>query len=484
MFHSNIYRKRSLVTFPMSSVTVLCPNARRCSVKVTPGMLMRQVLEEACLKNGFDADEYQLSNQNRSVDLALPFRLSGLPNNATLEMVQAMRISSDSKVTIALQLPNGTRMENEFLVSTSLFEVLAFFSQSTDEDLTVTNGTSTPTCSYMNKQYSGPVELKRTTLSSIGISSGKCLLRYQRVNLTKEQLDDITARMACDAAQKEALLASYAKKKEENEQRAKLEAARMARFEEELRSKVDLKKLTDPNIKAEEPVDANAQTQQSVNPTFLRDVLRSPTRNQSGWSFDAPVFSTAPAAPPTPSDRLSNLSRLLQQDVFTLDEVLAIVWAQSVSRDVFSKRRRIGSSKLVFTSHTAAALIQVDASLSRPHTEHDRITDILAEEGRVPLSRIAVEATRVAESVGHLVIFASLGEHYYCCKPSCFRVSLQPSTGGLSTSVSSYEINVEREEAEVGLSDDFFEVSVDDVRARHRDLRKQVYVFTYPFICF
>ncbi|VDO78594.1 unnamed protein product [Heligmosomoides polygyrus] len=58
----------------MNSVTVLCPNARRCSVKVTPGMLMRQVLEEACLKNGFDADSYQLSNQKRHVDLALPFR--------------------------------------------------------------------------------------------------------------------------------------------------------------------------------------------------------------------------------------------------------------------------------------------------------------------------------------------------------------------------------------------------------------------------
>ncbi|RCN37557.1 hypothetical protein ANCCAN_16522 [Ancylostoma caninum] len=59
----------------MTSVTVLCPNARRCAVKVTPGMLLKQILEEACLKQGFDVEAYQLENQRRRVDLALPFRV-------------------------------------------------------------------------------------------------------------------------------------------------------------------------------------------------------------------------------------------------------------------------------------------------------------------------------------------------------------------------------------------------------------------------
>lgn len=175
---------------------------------------MRQVLEEACLKNGFDADSYQLSNQKRHVDLALPFRLSGLPNNATLEMVQAgVKCTPNSKVTIALQIPNGSRMEKEFPVSTSLFSILESFSSSFGDDLTTTSDSSTPSCSYMNRKYTGPEELQRTTLSSIGISSGKCLIRYQRIELTKEQLEEIAARVASEAAEKQALLSNYAKRK-------------------------------------------------------------------------------------------------------------------------------------------------------------------------------------------------------------------------------------------------------------------------------
>ncbi|KAK5982882.1 TUG-UBL1 domain-containing protein [Trichostrongylus colubriformis] len=395
------------ITFSMSSVTVLCPNARRCPVKVTPTMLMRQVLDEVCLKNGFDAEEYQLSNQNRNVDLALPFRLTGLPNNATLEMVYVARSALKPKATIALQLPNGSRLENEFPISTSLYEVLAFFSQLCDEDLTATSSSSTPTCSYMNRQYAGPFELQRTTLSSIGISSGKCLIRYQRIKLTKQQMDDIAARIASDAAEKEALLASFAKKKAENEDRAQLEAARLARFEEELRKEKYTKKPSDSKAIAEPSEDVKQFTQ-SANPAFVRDMLANQPRSQSGWSFDAPVFST------TPEDRLSNLGRLLQQ---------------------------------------------VDTSLHRSHQDHDRITNILAEEGRVPLSRLAVEATRIGELDDVSTAISPIA-----FAPPCERQSV----------IFRRQINVGWNEVESCISDDFFEVSVDDIKVRQKELGEEV----------
>ncbi|KAE9411801.1 hypothetical protein Angca_007156, partial [Angiostrongylus cantonensis] len=56
------------------SVTVLCPNGRRCCIKVTPGKLLSQILEEACLKSGLDVNRHQLVNQKRRLDLSLPFR--------------------------------------------------------------------------------------------------------------------------------------------------------------------------------------------------------------------------------------------------------------------------------------------------------------------------------------------------------------------------------------------------------------------------
>ncbi|XGW01172.1 hypothetical protein V3C99_013830 [Haemonchus contortus] len=402
----------------MSSVTVLCPNAKRCPVRVTPSMLMKQVLEEACLKNGFDADEYKLLNQNRHIDLALPFRLSGLPNNATLEMVKATKNVSNSSVTIALQLPSGSRMESAFPISSSLFEMLAFFSQSANEDLTATDDSSTPTCSYMNRQYTGPAELQSTTFSSIGISAGKCLIRYQRVPLSKEQQSEIAARIANDAAEKKALLANYERMKAENESRAQLEAARLKRFEEELRLEEERKKSVNAMTAVEERVDISNQVSQSLNPGFSRDILQDPPRNQTGWSFDAPVFSTMSSSPSVPDDRLSNLSRLLQQ---------------------------------------------VDTSLSRPQSEHDRLTDILAQEGRVPLSRIAIEATRSEESEEAPPVASPASS-----TPPCER---QPV-------VFQRRMKFEWNDMEAGLSDDFFEVSVDDVKARQKELREEVRLST------
>ncbi|KAJ1347973.1 hypothetical protein KIN20_003175 [Parelaphostrongylus tenuis] len=104
-------------------VTVLCPNARRCYVEVTPEKLLRQVLEEACLKSGFDVDSHQLVNQKRSMDLSLPFRLSGLPNNATLEMIPATNTDTTGVATVALQILDSSRLSSR---SSSLWYLANF----------------------------------------------------------------------------------------------------------------------------------------------------------------------------------------------------------------------------------------------------------------------------------------------------------------------------------------------------------------------
>uniref|UniRef100_A0A0K0DJX5 TUG-UBL1 domain-containing protein n=1 Tax=Angiostrongylus cantonensis TaxID=6313 RepID=A0A0K0DJX5_ANGCA len=183
------------------SVTVLCPNGRRCCIKVTPGKLLSQILEEACLKSGLDVNRHQLVNQKRRLDLSLPFRLSGLPNNATLEMFPATNTEITGVATIALQ-------------------------------------------------YAGHDELQKTTLLSIGISSGKkCLFRYQRLVLTKQQIDEISARIACEVAEKEALLRECAQKKAENDERKKLEETELANFEEELQMAKKRKQTVDSDCR-------------------------------------------------------------------------------------------------------------------------------------------------------------------------------------------------------------------------------------------
>lgn len=264
------------------NLTILCPNARRCCVKVTPGKFLRQVLEEACLRNGFDVDRYRLENQGRCIDLALPFRLSGLPNNATLEMVPTADTGSSGIATIALQVPNGSRIEREFPVTMTLFSILECFSHVLDEDLLISSGDSVPCCSYMNRQYVGHIELKSNTLLSIGISSGKkCLIRYQRAIFTKQQMDEITVRIARENAEKQALLREFAQKKAENEDRKEAEK----NFEEELRLAEKTKESFDVCSK-DDAMDAVVQDNQlSGVPSSSASTFLLPDRRTSVNSF-------------------------------------------------------------------------------------------------------------------------------------------------------------------------------------------------------
>lgn len=144
-------------------------------------------------------------------------------------------------------------------------------------------------------------------------------------------------------------------------------------------------------------------------PVFSRDLLGSPPRNPSGWSFDAPVFSNAPH--PNSDDRLNNLNRLLQQ---------------------------------------------VDTSLNAPRQGYDRITNLLAESGRVPLSRIAVEATAMEEE--NIVTAVSPAFAAPCERqPVVFRRQADV-----------------KDNVEENITDDFFDVGVEDLKARQRDLREEV----------
>ncbi|VDM79183.1 unnamed protein product [Strongylus vulgaris] len=333
--------------------------------------------------------------------------LSGLPNNATLEMVPASETDAKTVATIALQVPEHGRIEKQFAVSESLLSVLQAFSPLFGEDLTISQDEFVPCCFYMNRQYLGEEELKRVTLSSIGIASGRCLIRYQRLPLTEEQRAEIAWRLAEDAARKEALLSHYAQKKTENEVRAQLEATRLAQFEEDIRLERERKQAEQPHTSH-----APEDVEQPINHPLVRDILGNPPQNQSGWSFDAPIFSSTPGTVST--DRLTSLNRLLNQ---------------------------------------------VDNSLNSPNVQqNDRITNILADEGRVPLSRIAVEAME-EDNVTTAVPTVSF-------VAPCDRQSVI------------FFREVEPDTVDTQLTEEFFEVGLDDLKSRQKELHDEVRMLT------
>ncbi|XP_024115767.1 tether containing UBX domain for GLUT4 [Oryzias melastigma] len=172
-----------------STVTVLTPNGRRQAVKVTPNSPLLQVLEEVCGKNGFNPEEYGLKFQRTVLDLTLQWRFANLPNNAKLEMVTSSRkqAAAESQVRIALQMEDGSRLQDSFCCGQSLWELITHFPPIRESDLSGSG--STPVCVYMRDEVSGEEALKKTSLKSLGLTGGSAIIRF----LLKKDKDEDAA---------------------------------------------------------------------------------------------------------------------------------------------------------------------------------------------------------------------------------------------------------------------------------------------------
>ncbi|CAN9509914.1 unnamed protein product [Ophioblennius macclurei] len=159
-----------------STVTVLTPNGRQQTVKVSPNTYLLQVLEEVCNNHGFEPDDYGLKFQRALVDLTRPWRFANLPNNAKLEMVTSSRKQTEAQVRIALQMEDGSRLQDSFSSGQSLWELITHFPE-IRASLPSESG-STPVCVYMRDEVSGEEALKRATLKSLGLTGGSAIVRF------------------------------------------------------------------------------------------------------------------------------------------------------------------------------------------------------------------------------------------------------------------------------------------------------------------
>ncbi|MBN3313497.1 ASPC1 protein, partial [Atractosteus spatula] len=161
-----------------TAVIVLAPNGRRQTVKVLHSTPLLQVLEDVCKKQGFNPDEYDLKFQRTVLDLSLQWRFASLPNNAKLEMVPStrQRAGVESTVRIALQLEDGSRLQDSFCCGQSLWELINHFPHTRVPEPQLSG--STPVCVYMRDEVAGEEALKKTTLKSLGLTGGSAIVRY------------------------------------------------------------------------------------------------------------------------------------------------------------------------------------------------------------------------------------------------------------------------------------------------------------------
>ena len=128
-------------------------------------------------------------------------RFSGLPNNATLEMVPSTKPRVESPVTVVLQLESGKRLSHQFspsglrtFIENQLsFAVVVFtyplcFSvdnllniiehwASNGESISPASGELQPVCIYMRQEIMGRENLATRTLRSLGLYKGSALIR-------------------------------------------------------------------------------------------------------------------------------------------------------------------------------------------------------------------------------------------------------------------------------------------------------------------
>ncbi|XP_054449238.1 tether containing UBX domain for GLUT4 isoform X2 [Pteronotus mesoamericanus] len=137
-----------------------------------------KVLEDTCRRQDFNPREYDLKFQRSVLDLSLQWRFANLPNNAKLEMVPASRSREgpENTVRVALQLDDGSRLQDVFCSGQTLWELLSHFAET--RACLEQSWEASPVCVYMRDEVPGRAALQSTTLQSLGLAGGSAVIRF------------------------------------------------------------------------------------------------------------------------------------------------------------------------------------------------------------------------------------------------------------------------------------------------------------------
>ena len=205
------------------SVTIEDSYGKQTKIKVTPSTTMKEVVQEYCKQKNIESTSATLLHNRKPLDLSLPFRLTGLQNNAKL-MVGRRANDVVPLCTIALQLADGSRVQDRFQTDYSLWQVLLGFEEAGVKSGKVLNltklmeaqapsdekrtglarlskakpgpiGWMQPVLTLLNKRFDSIAELNSTTLQFLG-ASGSCLIRVTFVWTSETEPPTVEAQAA------------------------------------------------------------------------------------------------------------------------------------------------------------------------------------------------------------------------------------------------------------------------------------------------
>ncbi|KAM0563913.1 hypothetical protein ACHAPJ_000121 [Fusarium lateritium] len=199
-----------------TNVVVIASDLRRATIKVNPGTYLIDVLEEACRRLNLSSDKYLVKHRQKTVDLSIPFRTSGLTPGAKLELVQKSK--TPSAIQVGLQIPPpegreipGGRLVQKFPSDLTIWKVLRQFESgkaSNGKNINITargvaqmsndSGSGSgqlyyevPVLNIMGRELSSFADFQKT-LSQLGYNSGSVLVRLTYRQTDKTLFDAMT----------------------------------------------------------------------------------------------------------------------------------------------------------------------------------------------------------------------------------------------------------------------------------------------------
>ncbi|XP_053561615.1 tether containing UBX domain for GLUT4 [Bombina bombina] len=427
-------------------VTVLAPNGRRQTVKVTARTPLLQVLEEVCKKQNFNPREYSLKFQRTVLDLSLQWRFANLPNNASLEMVRCAqeRVAAErTKVRVAVQLETGERLQDEFISSQTLWEILSHFLQTRTCVEQVASGYC-PVCIYMRDEVTGEMALKQTSLQSLGLTGGSAIIRFvmkkcdQPVSNVPLTIQDAKHSAKCPMSE------------EEGEQHAVLEHMNHpVKTEEKIQPPVLEKESEQPSVTKEE-------TRQSAESEKEQVVTR-----QSAESEKEQVETTINQVVKDP-EKPANI-------VETGGNVGASGFVPKTCP--WSKEQQISENRAL--NHAGL----LPSAVSAPPQVHTQTTSFIPFQG----GGHRLGGANVPAGPSEADVPNATAKEPVCSpgpsKPKKSKTSDEEDTGGQPIERKPLVFNMDLEEQisdqSVEPTDEFFEITVDDVRRRFAQLKSE-----------
>ncbi|KAJ5078968.1 tether containing ubx domain for glut4 [Anaeramoeba ignava] len=171
---------------------------KQIHIKVIPSQTLANVITTICKKEKLKGN-YKVIFQGKNIDKSVSIKVTGIPTNAKIELVEEKkRTLTAAQVKIAVQIERE-RLIGNFEPKQSLFDILEYFdpkigilNRNYFSDDNLKEFWLEPCIIYMNKKYKEISFLKRTTLTSIGLTTGSALFRilFEKSGLTIEEAQE------------------------------------------------------------------------------------------------------------------------------------------------------------------------------------------------------------------------------------------------------------------------------------------------------